>query len=99
MSETGRLSKTDFQPTIPEQDLSKDPFLSNANRDERGRPTIGGNPVISLLGQGGMGAVYYGYNPRLHSPIAIKVLPFNLARKNEALIKRFFTGLFEVSCG
>src|SRR3954471_409583 len=36
---------------------------------------VGPYEVITLLGEGGMGQVYRGSDPRLRSHIAIKVLP------------------------
>jgi serine/threonine protein kinase len=36
---------------------------------------IGRYDIISLIGQGGMSAVYLGYDPRSMRQVAIKILP------------------------
>ncbi|HTL53685.1 MAG TPA: serine/threonine-protein kinase, partial [Planctomycetota bacterium] len=76
--------------SVPAQDLSKEGLLAQLPRDGENRPVLGGIPLSAKLGQGGMGAVYYGVHPRLHNEVAVKVLPFHLADKNPILIKRFF---------
>ncbi|MFH0944984.1 MAG: serine/threonine-protein kinase [Planctomycetota bacterium] len=51
-------------------------------------PTLGGIPLLRLLGRGGMGSVYYGHNPRLNHPVAVKILPWSLSnssRKSDAI--------------
>ena len=53
-------------------------------------PALGGIPLLAKLGQGGMGAVYYGIHPRLNKEVAVKVLPFHLAEQQPELIQRFF---------
>ncbi|MEM6689000.1 MAG: protein kinase [Planctomycetota bacterium] len=45
--------------------------------DEMGR--IGGLPVFELIGQGGMGIVLRGIDPKLHRPVAIKIMRQTLA--------------------
>ncbi|MFN7020669.1 MAG: protein kinase domain-containing protein [Phycisphaerales bacterium] len=42
--------------------------------------TIGPYPIERELGRGGMGVVYLGRDPRLNRPVAIKVLPEEVAR-------------------
>src|SRR5437764_1349377 len=78
---------------VPVQDLSHDVFLANAPRiDTNGKatPALGGIPLLAKLGQGGMGAVYYGIHPRLQVAVAVKVLPFHLAQSQPDMIQRFF---------
>ena len=53
-------------------------------------PSLNGIPLLYKLGQGGMGAVYYGVHPRLRSEVAVKVLPFHLAAQDPGMIQRFF---------
>ncbi len=50
--------------------------------------TLGGCRIERLLGRGGMGAVYYAIQTDLERPVAVKVLPNELAG-NEAFIARF----------
>ncbi|MFH1378538.1 MAG: protein kinase [Planctomycetota bacterium] len=71
------------------EDLSGDSLILRAPRDPNGRPTLSGIPLIKKIGQGGMGAVYYGVHPRLNNEVAIKVLPFHFAEKDPTMIKRF----------
>ena len=47
-------------------------------------PTLGGIPLLRLLGRGGMGAVYYGHNPRLKRAVAVKVLPWDSSHRSDA---------------
>jgi serine/threonine protein kinase len=72
------------------QDLSGDKLLSAAPRDAQGRPCLGGISLMDKLGQGGMGAVYYGIHPRLGVPVAVKVLPSHLVEQDATLVQRFF---------
>ena len=53
-------------------------------------PCLGGIPLLRKLGQGGMGAVYYGIHMRLHIEVAVKVLPYHLVEKDPLLVERFF---------
>ena len=52
-------------------------------------PALGGIPLLSKLGEGGMGTVYFGIHPRLGAPVAVKVLPYHLAEKDPTLVDRF----------
>ncbi|HLX64990.1 MAG TPA: bifunctional serine/threonine-protein kinase/formylglycine-generating enzyme family protein [Planctomycetota bacterium] len=79
--------------STPWQDLLRDEFIANAPRielDGRSVPALGGIPLFSKIGQGGMGAVYYGIHRGLASEVAVKVLPFHLAQIKPELVKRFF---------
>ena len=81
------------QSNIVRQDLSGDALLSAAPRISflgAEVPALGGIPLISKLGQGGMGAVYFGVHPRLRMEVAVKVLPFQLASQQPALVARFY---------
>ena len=78
---------------IPIQDLSGEQLLRDAPRLEASGqicPSLNGIPLLYKLGQGGMGAVYYGVHPRLRSEVAVKVLPFHLAAQDPGMIQRFF---------
>ena len=78
---------------LPMQDLSSERLLRDAPRVENnGRtcPALNGIPLLAKIGQGGMGAVYYGIHPRLNSEVAVKVLPFHLAEQDPGMVKRFF---------
>lgn len=82
-------------PSVPRQDLSGDKLLATALKVSVGPektpvPALGGIPLLAKLGQGGMGAVYYGIHPRLEIEVAVKVLPFNIASQNPDLIQRFY---------
>lgn len=82
-------------PSVPPQDLSQDKLLATAPRasvadGKHSVPALGGIPLMAKLGQGGMGAVYYGIHPRLQSEVAVKVLPFNLADQQPEMVDRFF---------
>ncbi len=44
--------------------------------------------IVSLLGEGGMGAVYEGENLRIHRKVAIKILHSNVAQSADA-VQRF----------
>jgi len=75
------------------QDLSGDKLVLAAPRiqhDGKMLPSLGGIPLYAKLGQGGMGAVYYGIHPRLQKEVAVKVLPFHLVESQPGLVDRFF---------
>ena len=79
--------------SVPWHDLSHDEFIINAPRvDIAGYlvPALGGIPLFSKIGQGGMGAVYYGIHRGFAEEVAVKVLPFHLAQTQPELIARFF---------
>ena len=79
-------------PAIEAEDLSRDPLLMSVARISLNgvdRPILGGIQLVAKLGQGGMGAVYYGINPRLETEVAIKILPLAQAQDQKALVERF----------
>jgi len=87
------VSNPSFNTTLGTQDLSSEKMLMPAQRSsfqEKMVPTLGGIPLLSKLGQGGMGAVYLGFDPKTQSEVAIKVLPFHMAERDPILIDRFF---------
>jgi eukaryotic-like serine/threonine-protein kinase len=74
-------------------DLSEDRLLSMAlkmNVDGRMVPSLGGIPLLHRLGVGGMGSVYYGIHPRLQLEVAVKVMSFSLAERNQEWVQRFY---------
>jgi len=78
---------------VPTQDLSDDGLLRSAPRVQSENmtcPALAGIPLLAKLGQGGMGAVYYGVHPRLRSEVAVKVLPFHLAAQDSKMVRRFY---------
>jgi len=58
--------------------------------EERPPSTYGKCVVERKLGEGGMGAVYYGHHESLDVPVAIKVLPRYLDIKDPEYAHRFF---------
>jgi len=56
--------------------------------DQESKMTIGNYEVISMLGKGGMGAVYKARHVLLDKVVALKVLPATLAR-NRTYVQRF----------
>ncbi|MCW8128830.1 MAG: serine/threonine protein kinase [Planctomycetota bacterium] len=79
--------------SIPSQDLTGEKLLMPAVRtqfENACAPALGGIPLLAKLGQGGMGAVYLGVDPKSNQEVAVKVLPFHMAERDPALIERFF---------
>jgi serine/threonine-protein kinase len=69
-----------------------DPRLATAVRMEFNGisvPSLGGIPLLSKLGEGGMGAVYLGFHPRLTTNVAVKILPADRAYQKPELEQRF----------
>jgi serine/threonine-protein kinase len=54
-------------------------------------PSLGGIPLLSRIGHGGMGTVYFGMHLRLDKEVAVKVLPFHMAEREPELVQRFYT--------
>ncbi len=88
MTDTTRAAST---PTLPPEDLLKDPLLTGLPRDPAGRPMLGGIPLLRCIGRGGMGCVYFAVHPRLQVDVAVKVLPFHLAQRDASIAARFLS--------
>jgi len=85
-------SQTSSKHSITATDLSTDGLLNSAPRmvfEGRNVPSLGGIPLLAKLGQGGMGAVYFGIKPLLKQEVAVKVLPQQLAQQESGLVERF----------
>ncbi|MCY3024107.1 MAG: protein kinase [Planctomycetota bacterium] len=87
-AETGGQTK----PAYAFQNLTSDPLLAQAPRivfHGVQRPALGGIPLLAKIGQGGMGAVYYGLHPVMGVAVAVKVLPLDLVGHNPDMARRF----------
>ena len=74
-------------------DLTRDSGLALAPRAQFGGttvPILGKILILNKIGEGGMGAVYRGYNPRLQREVAVKVLSATLFREQTAAAARFY---------
>jgi len=83
----------DVRPTLPIQDLLREGLLRGARTgklDGRAVPVLRGVALCAKLGEGAMGAVYYGIHTRLHCEVAVKVLPPHLASGRPQLVERFY---------
>ena len=69
-------------------DLDRTMGADGPTAEELDQQAIGKYEVRRLLGKGGMGAVYLGFDPLIEREVAIKVLPRSLA-ENETYLKRF----------
>ncbi len=74
---------------MDEYDVSKDNLLANLPRTGEGLPRAGSVVIHDMLGEGGMGAVYLGFDENLAVEVAVKVLPFRTARDTLA-VERFY---------
>lgn len=61
---------------------------ATTSTDESPSDEIGKYAIRHLLGQGGMGAVYLGFDPLIEREVAIKLLPSSLS-ENETALARF----------
>lgn len=81
-----------FALALPLEDLENDDFLAGVRRATfHGQPVpmLGGILLIRRIGQGGMGAVYYGLHSRLRTNVAVKVLNADLIVRHPELVARF----------
>jgi len=85
-------STTVIVTTEEMQDLSKDSLLIMAPRTTLNSvtvPCLGCIALVKKLGQGGMAAVYLGFNPRLNKKVAVKVLPMSSVERDSGSKVRF----------
>lgn len=76
----------------PDTSILLDELLVDAPRKNvNGRmvPVLGGIVLLSRIGQGGMGAVYYGIHSRLDNEVAVKVLPGAVSKRDPSMAQRF----------
>ena len=66
-----------------------------ARVDYSGQTIDGRYQVKHLLGEGGMGCVYHGYQESLDRDVALKVLSEKLCRRIEQLLARADRALYE----
>ena len=82
---SGGRNSVNFQLSVPIEDLSREALLASAKPipfNGTTVPSLGGIALLARLGQGGMGAVYYGAHMRLMKEVAVKVL--TLAEKSSS---------------
>lgn len=87
-----------IDPAIVAQDLTRDKLLEEVPRievDGKTVPALGGIPLFGKLGQGAMGAVYYGIDPKLRSGVAIKVFP--VAMTGKEVIDRLYEQVHHIA--
>ena len=86
------LSGFELPASLTFQNLSADLLLQSVPRltlSGKSIPAMGGIPLLTKLGQGGMGAVYLGFHPRLRKEVAVKVLPLHAGALEPGMIERF----------
>lgn len=75
------------------RDLTHDGLLATLPRMPIGEyraPVLGRMPLLNKLGEGGMGAVYRAYNPRLQKDVAVKVLSTTIFKQRGDAAARFY---------
>ena len=72
------------QPAAVESTSGKSPGLESPLPFTR----LGHYEIVARIGRGGMGDVYRGYERKLDRPVAVKVLPADLARQDD-FVRRF----------
>lgn len=75
------------------ENLNRDSALALAPRYQFGAnriPVLGKIALLSKIGEGGMGSVYRGFNPRLQREVAVKVLSPTLFREQSMAVERFY---------
>ncbi|TET37049.1 MAG: hypothetical protein E3J72_07085 [Planctomycetota bacterium] len=77
-------SETPSGPSVPTVTMAPPPQAKDPLIGEE----VGGCIIEKKIGQGGMGSVYLGVQSSLDRPVAIKILPSDLAQ-NSAYITRF----------
>jgi serine/threonine-protein kinase len=75
------MDRTTLEPGSPAPRPAVDPLHEPRS--------VGDYRILRRLGEGGMGAVYLGYQEGQDRQVAIKILPDQLA-SNEAYVKRFY---------
>lgn len=75
------------QPTTSIDPARKAEPALGVNIKELSNSTLGQYEIRELLGMGGMGAVYRGYQTSLRREVAIKILPPAFAAQDEALAR------------
>ncbi len=87
----GAAGPSDDLSVAPE-DLSQEWWLQGCDTTEFSGlqcPTLGRTVLLSKIGAGGMGAVYFGLNPRLSAEVAVKILDRALLERNPDSEGRF----------
>ena len=74
-------------------DLTRDSLLAPAPRivfGDRLVPMLGKTLILNKIGEGGMGAVYRGFNPRFQREVAVKVLTKSVICQQSIAVARFY---------